>query len=87
MDLVGPLYDMFLLKGQPLIEQILVKMISLKEEEVMQIGDPDLLSYLRTDIFRECFQEYSLATLCEEEMPKQKKKLQAKPRLTYYFQN
>lgn len=62
------IFDAFLLDGEQVVFTLLIKMIQLKEEEILKFGpedDQQLLEYLRSYMILDCLKTYPMTTLLD----------------------
>ena len=57
------IFDVFLIDGESVIFTLLTKFITIKEKEILQLEDEDLLPYMRYRLPYECLNEVSMAEL------------------------
>lgn len=62
-DMAFRIMDLFLLEGEHVLFNLLLKMIMLKKEKILSISGQDIYSYLRSRLVRDCYDEYNVATL------------------------
>lgn len=55
--------DLFLLEGEQVLFNLIIKMLLFKREKVLALNGQYLYTYLRSRLVRECYDEYHLATL------------------------
>lgn len=57
------IFDLFLLEGERVLAELIIKTLALKEEKILALASQDLFFFLRKMIVKECFEEYSFNTL------------------------
>ena len=57
------IFDLFLLEGERVLAELIIKTLALKEEKILALVSQDLLYFLRKKIVKECFEEFSFNTL------------------------
>lgn len=57
------IFDVFLLEGERMLFELLYKMLEIKRRKILDLSSQELYVYLRKKIVKECFEEFSLATL------------------------
>jgi hypothetical protein len=55
--------DLFLLEGEHVLFNLVLKMVLLKKDAILALSSQDLYAYLRSQLVRECYDEYDIATL------------------------
>lgn len=54
---------LFLLEGEHVLFNLVLKMIVLKRDKILSFTEQDLYAYLRSSLVKDCFEEFNLATL------------------------
>lgn len=65
-DVATRIFDVFLLDGEEVIIRLLLKMIKLKQNQIIKKKELDLLQYMRKGMVVECVQEHSLPDLLDD---------------------
>ena len=63
LDVAPRIFDMFLFEGERMVKALILKMISLKKRHILQLRGTHLYNYLKHELVKDCFAEYSVATL------------------------
>jgi hypothetical protein len=63
LDMSHRIMDLFLLEGEHVLFNLVLKMILLKKEKILGLAAQDLYTYLRYRLVRDCYDEFHLATL------------------------
>jgi len=66
-DIASRIFDAFLIDGESVIFVLLIKFITLKEQELLNMWDEDLMKYLKEDLPKECLTEYKMEVLLDLE--------------------
>lgn len=68
IEIATRLFEVFILDGDLAIVRILLRMIDLKQAELLKRQDTELQRYVLKDMIVECVEQYSMAYLLENEI-------------------
>ena len=63
MEISTRLFEIFILDGEHIFIRVLLRMLELKQREILKRDDTDLQRYILSEIMTECIQQYPMATL------------------------
>lgn len=61
------IFESFLLDGEQALLRVLYRMIEMKQKQILQKEEYELITYLRTDIINECIADEGIEALLDYE--------------------
>jgi len=62
------IFESFILDGEQALLRVLYRMLEMKQHQILQIEEVELILYLRTNIINECIEEEGIEALMDCEL-------------------